>query len=136
MPGTKRKQLSQEEYPINAQCAADMATFAERLSQVVKDQTEIGTLLYGNGKTGLKEQTAQNTRDIADLIEIIKKQNEAKVLADKEKEKLLAEAELQRKTDIRKWWIGLGLAIITGIFAIVTTVLGSETIINLITKTY
>lgn len=114
MPPTKKT------YDVNPDCLVTMTKITERMNVIVADQKEISNLIYGNGKVGLKDQTAENTRDIIDITKVLKDVNDTKKLEEERKE---SEEKDRRKAN-RTWWLAIATAIIIAaisIFQDVTT---------------
>jgi flagellar biosynthesis/type III secretory pathway M-ring protein FliF/YscJ len=138
--------LEKAQSEINPYVAATLATITERLNESTKALEHVSLTVFGNGKTGIKDITEQNTRDIDQIIKTLQQMNEQRSEelkvrqheADlREQERLTREDErADRQKDIRNWWIGVGIAIVTGLFTIIATVVGNIDVTKLIDATH
>jgi hypothetical protein len=108
-------------HDMRPECASTMATITTQIKQIMIDQTHITDTMWGNGKTGIKDQTEANSRDILEITKILRETNEARRLEIETRrgEAKTRDIEIkQRRGDILKWWLGIITAIILAIIAI------------------
>lgn len=117
-------------YEVNPDCLVVMTQLTEQMKVVVADQKEISNLIYGNGKVGLKDQTAENTRDIVDITKMMKEYNDVKVEETKQK---IADDKDRKKTN-RAWWLAIGMAIIVAAISIFQDVTTQIALTKLLSK--
>ena len=117
-------------YEVNPDCLVTMTQITEQMKVVVADQKEISNLIYGNGKVGLKEQTAENTRDIIDITKLLSEVNETKKLEEKRN----AEEDKDRKKASRTWWLAVAMAIIVAAISIFQDVTTQIALTKLLSK--
>jgi cation transport ATPase len=116
------------------ECAANIATISTNLLQVTETQKHIAETVFGNGKTGLDEQTKENTREIQGLIKVISDMAEEKKAELEERKKEAEERKRdagRRSNDIRKWWLGIFGALILAIIAIAQNIAIAAALNNL-----
>jgi len=150
-----------EEHPSTMlpTCASYFATLSVNMAQVTKDQAHIAEKIWGNGKTGMDEQLSENTRAITSILSALDKaarvrELEAQTLAterkvtlerqeEEAKEKINKEEQLEqeklekeaeRNADIKKWWLGIGAAILLAIIAIIRDYTTQAAIMTLLKK--
>lgn len=105
-------------HEIIPECAATQATLVAQMETITENLMKVSETVMGNGKLGLKDITAQNSRDIAALTDAIaeivkerKEEKEARVLDAKEK-----------KGDTRKWLLSQASTLVTSLLAVAQTV--------------
>jgi hypothetical protein len=124
MPPTKKT------YEVNPDCLVTMTKITEGMKVVVANQKEISELIYGNGRVGLKEQTAENTRDIIDITKLLSEVNETKKLEEERK----AEEDKDRKKTSKTWWLAIAMAIIVAAISIFQDVTTQIALTKLLSK--
>ncbi len=141
------------------ECASSLAVLATQMAQVTKDQIRISETIWGNGKEGMDEKINENARAIQEIVKAfresssiretennllieerkalaIRYQNElvSKISKDELDKKEREERELERKRDIKKWWLGIAAAIIVAVISIMQTVTTQAALLRLVQK--
>lgn len=111
------------QHEINPDCAATFATLEQQMVQVSKIQAWVVETLRGNGRPGL-------IQDHNALALAVHELTEAHKLEVQTREK---EAH-ERRTDNRKWWLGLATLLITSILAVMQTITIAITLSKLAVK--
>jgi hypothetical protein len=96
------------------ECATTLATLVEQMRQVTVNLGHITEIVLGNGKQGLQKKTDDNGHALEAIIKLLDEMRDSKKAED---ERLKQEA-LNRRNDIRKWWLGIAGTIILSVIAI------------------
>ena len=99
-------------HPVLPECAAGFATITGVLDRLVKDQAKITETIFGNSKPGLKDTVEDNSRLIGEYGAAVK-----------EDRANIKKKEEERKSDSRKWWLGVFLALFTSILSAIQTLI-------------
>ena len=135
MSANKKPISPRKSYPeaMLPECASTFAVLTTRLENVAIIQDRISKKVWGNGFTGMDNLISDNQRQIATLTGLVanliaSKEEDIKLLKSeksaREEELVLTikrrdELEIERKKDLRKWWLGVATAMILAAIAIV-----------------
>ena len=103
----------------NQDIVRELAVVSTTMGITVETLKRVTSTVFGNGKTGLVDLTAQNQRDIIALQQVIKEHLEM----EKARAEELAKTKKETQTDIRRMWISIVLLVVTAGITIVQTIL-------------
>lgn len=106
----------------NQDIVRELAIVSTTMGITVETLKRVTSTVFGNGKTGLVELTAQNQRDIIALQQVIKEHLEM----EKARAEELAKTKKESRADMRRMWISIVLLLMTTVMTIVQAILLSR----------
>jgi len=126
---TQAHTVQTQQSGVLSECAATMATLVEQMRQVTANLGHITDIIFGNGKLGLQDKTDDNSRALEAIIKLLDEMRDSK----KAEETRRQQEALDRRNDMRKWWLGVGTAVVVAVIAILQDITTQTALAKLMT---